>query len=401
MKVAFVGDSICAGYPTLSGWRGKVARALQGRGVEFVGLFEDDGHLEHTGMHGHTLDSVLEHLPEVLALRPDVLVIEAAGNALPYGTAQGVFSAARRIGKMAKAAGVEKIFFLTVTDVFGYSETIDGYNIALRDAAADVGEIKVLEVGRSLGRAGPGNAYFSDDAHPSARGYDLMADLVLKGVFGVNNPPGYEPSVYFGAEAGVFQRASSALLEAYPTMPTPVRQAALGIGWTETGFGQSGTWAPNGVPSNNWGGLTYRQGRCPSYIEHGDHNAAGQPVTYKFCSFPTLKDGAIAWYEAWSYPDTLEAARKGDAWGVAKAMKGHGYYTGVSGDEYDRILAYARMLMAGATLGANALGEKLALRLDPPPHLLASGSNPLSFGNVGVLVVTAGIFLGTLYMKRK
>lgn len=404
MRVVFLGDSITAGYPTMCGWRAYVCEALRGTSCEVVGLFEDRAKLQHCGFHGHPLASLYEQIPKVLELRPDVVVLQAGGNALPDGSPKDIETYAQAILRTLLANGVKQVFICTLTDVAGYSETIADYNAALRDACeASKPGCQILEVGHHLGVATATNPLFADEAHPSSLGYRKLGELIGRGAFGVDTtamPKSViaSPTAHFGAAPSVFQQASDAILSAYPAMTPSVRQAALGIGWTETGFGQSGTWAPDGVPSNNWGGLTYSAGRCPKFIEHGDHDAAGNPVTYRFCAFPTLRDGAVAWYEVWAKPDTLDAAKKGDAWGIALAMKRHGYYTGTQGDEYDRVLAYARMLMAGATAAATNLGEKLALYLSPPPKAIVS-SSPVSFANLGVLALSLGIFVGTLKMK--
>lgn len=405
MRVLFLGDSICAGYPTKSGWRGDVCLALRGTGAEIVGPLEDEAGLRHGGFHGQRLDFIFAHLPELLTLKPDCVVLQCGGNGLPDEPQERIGALVHAIAKTFLSNGCEKVFVCTLTDVLGYSIEIEGYNAAIRDACIGVDGCKVLEVGHHLGHVSPTSPNFADEAHPNYRGYRMLSTLIGRGAFGLELETPRD--AHFGAEAastkqGLFQLASSSILEAYPTMPTPVRQIALGIGWTESGFGQSGAWAPDGVPSNNWGALTYRAGSAPRYIEHGDHDAQGNPVTYKFAAFATLKDGAIAWYETWAKSDTLEAARRGDVWAVAAAMKKHGYYTGTSGDEYDRVLAYARMLMAGATLAATNLGEKLAVYLSPPPKLLAEAkSSPFSVANLGVLAVTGAIFVGTLAMRVK
>jgi lysophospholipase L1-like esterase len=405
VRVLFLGDSITAGYPSINGWRGDVCLALRGSGAEIVGPLEDASGLQHAGFHGQRLDFIFDHLMELLSLKPDCVVLQCGGNGLPDEPPERIGALTHAIAVTCLANGVSKFFVCTITDVLDYSSDIDAYNAAIRDACIGVDGAKVLEVGHHLGRVSQTSSNFCDEAHPSGRGYRILATLIARGAFGVDIETPHD--AHFGAEAastkkGLFELASAALLEAYPTMPAPVRQMALGIGWTESGFGQSGSWAPDGVPSNNWGALTYVAGRSPRYIEHGDHKADGTPVTYKFAAFATLTDGAIAWYETWAKPDTLEAARRGDVWGVALAMKRHGYYTGTKGDEYDRVLAYARMLMAGATLAATNLGEKLAVYLSPPAKAIATGaSKPFSFANLGVLAVTGAIFFGTLAMKAR
>lgn len=98
--------------------------------------------------------------------------------------------------------------------------------------------------------------------------------------------------------------------------------------------GQFGRWARDG--KYNWGAL--EGGAKGNARMNALLDAAGIPYTLErgtdggnptfFYLFRSDEDAARAFLMAWGAKDTLAAAAAGDAFGVAAAMRGHGYYTG-------------------------------------------------------------------------
>lgn len=401
VRCMIVGDSIAACWPSKkSGFRGVLDRELKGRPIEWVGPFVDENGLPYAGFHGYSAARLFDQAPELVSYRPDLVLFSGGLNGLPDQPASEVGDYVNALAQTFLANGTRAFHILGLTDVRDLSPKVDAYNEALsRVPESCQGAHFHPGVGAVLGRVTPGNPYFVDECHPSDLGHEKLAREILRDVFQTDA----RPSVSVGGEPSateLWQLANDAFKAAYPSLNDSIRQAALAIGYFETKFGQVGSWAPGGDPSNNWGALVYRPGRDPGYIIHGDQDAQGNPTAPKFAKYPTLQDGAIAFFETWAKPDTYQAAANGDTWGIAKAMYVHHYYTGTSGSAYERILAYARGIQAIAVMGAGLLGEKPALALNAPPAPpgTATGS-PFSGGNLLALVGAVGIFAGTLFMK--
>jgi hypothetical protein len=402
ITVMVAGESIAAGWPSRSsGFRGKLARELASRPIEWVGPFVDENGLPHAGYHGHAAHSIYGQMEELVAFRPDVVLFSGGLNGLPDQSPEEVGEYVNAITNTFLANGTRAVHLLAFTDVRGLSERVALYNGEMKKVADECpGAHYCAHVGPSLGLATHDSPYFVDECHPSDLGYDKMADEILKDVFRFEG----KPKAFVGAAdmtpAELWRAADAAFRSAYPSLNDSVRQFALAIGYFETQFGLTGSWAPNGVPSNNWGALVYREGRDPGYFIHGDKDAQGNPTSPKFAKYPTLQEGAIAFFETWAKPNTYAAAAQGDTWGVAKAMYGYHYYTGTSGSSYERILAYARGIESVAVMGAGLLGEKPAVALNAPPA--PSGTvtgQPFSGGNMLALAGAVGIFAATLLLK--
>lgn len=404
-----IGESTTSGYPTVSGYRGKVHRVV-GHEWEAVGPFVDAAGLRHAGFPGQTSDAILSHVPQLLGFRPDLVIVSAGLNDLPYKAPYEVSRNVRAISDAFAGQGAD-VRPLLLTDADGVTAQVSAYNRAILDACGRA--YPVVPAGPAAGPAGKGRAAFADEGHPSQLGYDRMADAILRDVFGVDAATiaASRPSAATGAltNESLFRLANDALRTADPAVPAPVRQIALAIGFFESGFGQSGSWAPEGVPSNNWGALTYTGKNAPGWFVHGDTDASGEPIKggVKFGKWPTLSEGYVGFYQTWAKSDTWAAAVRGDAFAVALAMYRHRYFVcGVppasckSATEWDHAAGYAKAIMTNATAAAKALGEPLAVRLDIPPREVESASSKGDFvRNVAVLGVVSGIFYATLKMK--
>lgn len=342
-----------------------VGDALRGSGADIVGVFEDAAGRLHCGYHGFPLSAIADGIDEVVALEPDVVVLQAAGNALPDGAPWEVERDAGRI--LRALAKVDKVYVCSVTDVLGHSRLIDRYNAALRSAAARAPNAQMLEVGHHLGRVTPNSSVFADICHPTQKGYDILGTLICRGVFGLHvDAP--DPSAHFGATLDPFIHAREALREVYPALERPVVQTALAIGAVETRFGLEGSFAPQGIPSNNWG-RTRASSRCPMRLTVDG---------VEYCRFPNLAEGLTAWYEPWATPDMLAAAKAGDLARVAGLL--------------GRDRAYAARLHDAAKHAADVLDEPLVVRVP---------SSPASLANLAVLVATLGLFGATLMLRPK
>lgn len=409
-----VGESTTAGYPTVSGYRSALARAIGPDGWEPVGPFVDAAGLRHAGFPGLPSGEVLRYAPQLAADFPAHMVLVSAGlNDLPDTDPRVVAVNVRRTCDEFAVRGAD-VRPMLLSDVGGMSAQVGAFNRAILDTCGRV--YPVVPAGPAIGPHTPGASTFVDEGHPSQVGYDRMALSIARHAFDIAPDVAAAriasaPSAIVGAPsgAGLFQLANAALLQADPSVPTPARQIALAIGYLETGFGQSGSWAPDGVPSNNWGGLTYRDG-MPGYIVHGDVGADGQPINggVKFGKWPTLSDGYVAFYRTWAKPDTWAAAVKGDAFNVALAMyRRHYFLCGVfprslcpTATEWDHAYGYAKAIMGGASAAAKALGEPLAVRLEAPPRPLSPSASKADLGrSLAVLGVAAGLVWATLKIK--
>lgn len=137
------------------------------------------------------------------------------------------------------------------------------------------------------------------------------------------------------------------------------KEALLAVSWGETRFGDPATWKD----SHNWGAVQYNPARGAQfvswgYIEHGDHDQDGNPVTYRFQRYPSDLEGAKDKIRIALRTPAEKAAvllESGAPEALAAAMYDAHYYTGVKGTREDRIAAYASMIRAGmATLSKTA-----------------------------------------------
>lgn len=111
-----------------------------------------------------------------------------------------------------------------------------------------------------------------------------------------------------------------------PYLSNPAIKIALALVLGESGYGillKSGFTEPDGTPTHNWGAIK-RAGDAGCFY-HGDSDEA---VPVCFARNSSAEAGAKQFLKTWGSTDTIAAAQAGDVYGVAKAMRGHGYYTG-------------------------------------------------------------------------
>lgn len=198
-----------------------------------------------------------------------------------------------------------------------------------------------------------------------------------------------------------------------PKWTRNARQLAIADGWFESYLGGAGSFAPDGVPSWNWGAVVARAGM--PYIVHGDHSASGAATSMHFAKFPTMADGFLFWVKIMP-KKAIEAMQTGDAFEMARVMFKAGYYSNVDsapiGDpegDRRRIQGYANALVNTAKSVAVALGEPTNLvtgaegshgYVSPVNETLATapsfGSTETSGSGSSVVpaVVTAGVVSG-------
>lgn len=191
------------------------------------------------------------------------------------------------------------------------------------------------------------------------------------------------------------QTANAILLDIAPGYNRAQRHAALAVANLESGFGVSGSWIlEDGTPSYNSGAITCNASRkgTAGCFSHGDVTADDKPTTYEFMAFNTMREGLQAFVNTWGREDTLAAASRGDAHGIAAAMYGHGYYTGRTHDAATNIAAYASAILGSARSVADAIGE--------PMSITAGGSSSVAgvpwWGWPMVIALVGGIFYRVL-----
>lgn len=205
-------------------------------------------------------------------------------------------------------------------------------------------------------------------------GARFPGDAFAMGYIGAVSPQ--TARIAYGRE--VFEQAFTAMnVQASPEG----KEALLAIAWGETRFSDPSSWGD----SHNWGAVTYNPRRGEpfaswGYIEHGDHDANGNAVTYKFQRYPSDLEGVKDKLRIALRTPAERAAvelSSGVPEALAAAMFDAGYYTGTKGTREDRIAAYASMIRGAMATFAKAGG----------------GSSPAiaSAGAVGVAAILLGL----------
>jgi lysophospholipase L1-like esterase len=379
-----LGDSIAAGYPTTSGFRGKIARALEGRPITFVGPFEDDDGLVHAGFHGHTLASILTFLPELLSYRPDMLLISAAGNGLPDTPAETIGDQMATLCLAFIRNGAKVIYVSLVPDVRNYSPIIAAYNAAIRRAVEQIPQVHLIDMGSTIGLASKDSPYFSDDAHANKLGYERMADHFLLRAFHIQAPKD-DAGATVGGAAVIIPKAKAALDEAYPYLNPQVAFWALAVGLLSR-YGLQSPWVYGnddgslGEPSHNWGMLKYADWQHSGlFYTH--------PGGEAYAKFPTAEEGVICFIESWANKDVQKAIMTNDPYTIAAAMR--------------RDPLYGQALEQSAIEVHRALPDAFHLSSASVGAEQEPTGKPFSPWNVGVLIAAVGLFGATLLINRR
>lgn len=402
-----IGDSITKGYPTESGYRGRVAFGWPA--LVQVGPLVDLHGLHHAGFGGAGIQDLRGQVPGwILKYTPDEVSILLGANNLATWTVDEIVTGLHDLVARIRAIPTAhpKIWIGTLANAQGLETKVANINAALR-AQAPAWGATILELGPAAGKAGAGSGTFSDSVHPNQRGYDLMGDVFLR-AHGLTPPtsatgaPAIEPipaSVDLASGASIMRAANDVLRRVRPDMPASARQIALAIGWFESRYGvpyaKDSSFAPGGVPSYNWGALVYTPTRAPRFIRHDDHHPDGTlNPGVPFAAYNSWADGARGFLDVWVRPDTYAAAVGGSAQLVAAAMYRRGYYSNVhKGDDARNIAEYAQAIYDTARAVALAIGEPLAVHRDskilPPPPVAKGGGGSGAGG-----LVLAGLLIG-------
>ena len=180
--VAFLGDSLTSGWglPEDEAYPALVARALAARGRPI--------RVVNAGVSGDTAARGLARLSEVLALRPDVLVVALGANdGLGPGSLEEAEAALGRIVLEARARGA-RVLLVGIRLGVGADAPRIGARAGDEERAARLAEIharlaathRVSFVPDLLaGVAGEADLLFPDRLHPNAAGQQRLAQNVL------------------------------------------------------------------------------------------------------------------------------------------------------------------------------------------------------------------------------
>lgn len=175
------------------------------------------------------------------------------------------------------------------------------------------------------------------------------------------------------------------------------KEALMALSWGETRFGDPALgWAE----SHNWGAITFNAARGEPFVtwgflEHGDRDASGKPVTRRFQAYPSDLEGAKDKIRIALRSTAAKAAvqkETGVPEALAEAMFDAHYYEGtpndtdgdgVPGTRKDRILAYAKMIRGSMATFAQAGGGPAT-----PSTPSSSGS---SVAGVVAFLIGAGV----------
>lgn len=176
-----------------------------------------------------------------------------------------------------------------------------------------------------------------------------------------------------------------------PTLPEA--QCVQAVALIESGYGTA--WKGAGAGQNNWGAVQYRtpaqlgmkEPPYPLYSPDGKGflytdttpQADGTSRSYAvyFRRYDTPAEGAadvvrIAYERR---PSVLEAASRGDLYGVSAALHATRYYEGFGRTVQDRINNHHKAMMRAVTSIARALGEPLPDGKLPPPPTIRRGDS--------------------------
>lgn len=376
----FLGDSIVAGYPTDGGFRDKIGRVLKDR-ITFVGPLEDKAGRKHAGFVGNSAAAVLRNLPDLLAFKPDMLIVSLGGNALPDTPAKVVGEELGIIVRAFLRNGTKKTVVSYIPDVVGYSDIIRQYNLAIRKSLAQIPEVKLIDLGGVVGKASKNSPFFADTSHPNRRGYEMMADRFLRDVFRIEPAKDPPSTSTVGGRDELIRDAKESLFCAYPYIDQRLGEYALAVGLLSQ-YGRDGMWTIEGEPTHNWGGAIYRNGVDDARFRPFEENGDGETPAYS--KYATPEEGAIMLVERLCERRTLAAVERDAPEQVALCLGEDCFY----GDSLREALASVRRHrkpVAAAAVGAE---------VEPT-------GKPFSFGNLGVLALVGGIFGATLLINRK
>jgi len=163
------------------------------------------------------------------------------------------------------------------------------------------------------------------------------------------------------------------LADAEILIDSPIVVLAIhGIGWLETHYGFA--WKGAGKGSRNWGADQAGLPPCPlaTSFEYVDThpNPDGTSTTYRICFRRYADDRAgcfgLIKQEFLRRPTVLAAARRGDLYGVSRALYETRYYEGHGKTPADRIANHYKLLFSSVKAAANANGDDPVHEWMPP-----------------------------------
>ncbi len=159
----------------------------------------------------------------------------------------------------------------------------------------------------------------------------------------------------------------------FPDFTEAAVQGSIAIGRFESYLGGAGSFAPDGIPSWNFGAVRARPGQDFITFSNGS----------KWASFKTQKEGILYWKKIMPTA-ALNALQKGDAKAVADAMYAAHYF---GAEEYKN---YESAIVAHSKIVASVLGET--------SQVFGSGSNVpavKSDNNGNLLLASAALLTAT------
>jgi len=408
----FLGDSIVKGYPTDSGFRDKIERTLKGRPITFVGPLEDEAGRKHAGFIGYTAAGILKILPELLSYRPDMLIVSLGGNGLPDTPAAAVGAEIETIVRAFISNGTRTVYVSLIPDVNGYTPLVAAYNSAIRRAVGQIPQVHVINMGARVGRAEKDSPFYSDAAHMSRLGYELMADDFLRTVFHIEPKKDPPASASVGGTRELVRSAKGALLRAYPNIDQRLGEYALAMGLL-CRYGREAPWTYRGEPSHNWSAHPHRPGIDGLFYPLDDKGR--ENGSSPLAKFAVPEEGAIMAVETLAKKDVQKALSDDEPLHVAFCLGKDAMY----GEALKRALEIVRRESApshvapltsdstsltsdstsltsdSASLTSASLFSTAATGADAEPV-----GSPFSVWNVGVLAVVAGIFAATLMLDK-
>jgi len=162
----------------------------------------------------------------------------------------------------------------------------------------------------------------------------------------------------------------------FPDASEAFVQGSIAIGKFESYLGGAGSFAPDGIPSWNFGAVHARPSVPDQFCFKGGSC---------FAKFPTQKDGILFWKKIMPTA-ALNALQKGDAFTCANEMEKAGYYNKV----FTPVKKYEAAIVAHSRIIATTLGEE--------PKVFGIGSitpnlEPEKSGNL--LLAGAALLTGT------
>src|SRR5215472_7334642 len=154
-----IGDSMTAGYgvPPESSYPAQLERALKNRGFNY--------HVVNQGVTGSTTTQAMGRLTRALAIQPDIVIIQLGGNDISNGISREVSREnVRTIIQRFKPGGARILFA--------------GGRFPYLDELAK--EMNVPVIPFLDGVAGHPELLLADHAHPTAEGYAIVVQNILK-----------------------------------------------------------------------------------------------------------------------------------------------------------------------------------------------------------------------------